>query len=66
MVGERALWLNLSRLLHKEKADFLDAPVELTELFGTNSARMNVKPSTSGYPADPGAVATRLPLQALR
>lgn len=29
VLGERALWLNLSSLSDKEKADFLDAPVEL-------------------------------------
>lgn len=29
VVGERALWLNLSILMDIEKADFLDAPVEL-------------------------------------
>ena len=34
LVGDRAVWLNLSSLSDKEKADFLDASITLMELYG--------------------------------
>ena len=43
LVGERALWLNLSSLSDREKAGFLDAPVELKKLFGPAVNAMHQK-----------------------
>ncbi|XDV22771.1 hypothetical protein PO909_027592 [Leuciscus waleckii] len=40
VVGERALWLGLSGLSDREKADFLDAPVEPKALFGASVTAM--------------------------
>lgn len=64
VLGERALWLNLSSLSDKEKADFLDAPVEPKELFGPAVAAIASEvQSTSGCPEDPSIMATwRTPL----
>lgn len=64
VVGERALWLNLSILMDIEKADFLDAPVEPKELFGPAVAAIASEvQSTSGCPEDPSIMATwRTPL----
>lgn len=43
VVGERALWLNLSSLTDKEKADLLDAPIDPKALFGPAIAAMRDK-----------------------
>jgi len=40
VVGERALWLGLSSLSEREKAEFLDAPVEPKALFGAALTNM--------------------------
>lgn len=40
VVGERSLWLGLSGLSDREKADFLDAPVEPKALFGASVTAM--------------------------
>lgn len=34
VVGERSLWLSLSRLSEKGKVEFLDAPINPKDLFG--------------------------------
>ena len=63
-MGERALWLNLSRLTEKEKADFLDAPIEPKELFGPTVATMRQSVElhrAKGEAFDPDPVPTQLP-----
>lgn len=43
VVGERALWLNLSTLNDKEKVDLLDAAIDPKVLFGPAIAEMRTK-----------------------
>lgn len=63
VVGDRALWLNLSSLTEKETADFLDAPIEPKELFGPNDWNCTVqeKLPTSACPANPGPTPVQRP-----